>query len=374
MTDLTNFIPVCVPSLGERERQLLCQCIDSGWVSSDGPFVSQFEHEFSHFVGADHGVAVCNGTAALETAFFAIGIAPGDEVIMPSFTIISCAIAVVRLGGVPKFVDIEPETWSIDTELVEAAITNRTKAILAVHMYGHPCDMDPLVDLAKKYNLYCIEDASQVHGAQYKGRKCGSIGDLATFSFYANKIISTGEGGMVVGSDNSLIERAKSYRNLCFDQERKFIHAELGNNLRMTNMQAALGIAQLERINQFIEVKRLNGSRYRDVLGDLESIKLQTEKPWAYMVYWMYCVELCGEANMSMNELRAALLKDGIGTRPFFKGLHSQSCLGDFGSADESKYPNTVLASKNGFYLPSSVELTESQIHYVGEKIRELIF
>ena len=197
-------LPVNQPLLNGDEKELLLQCIETGWISSDGPCVNEFEERFSAYIGTDYGVAVANGTAALEAAMFAIGIEPGDEVIMPSFTIISCAVAVMRFGGKPILVDIEPDTWNIDVEQIEAKITSRTKAIMAVHMYGHPCDLDPILDLAKRHGLMVVEDASQVHGALYKNIKCGSIGHISTFSFYANKLITTGEGGMVLTSDNVL--------------------------------------------------------------------------------------------------------------------------------------------------------------------------
>src|SRR5574337_319052 len=233
-------IPVNEPLLNGRERKLLIECIETGWISSDGPFVAEFERRFASYIGVKHGVAVCNGTAALETALFAAGIRKGDEVIMPSFTIISCALAAIRLGAVPVLVDVEPETWNMDVGQVEARITPRTKAIMPVHVYGHPVDMDPVVRLAESHGLMIVEDAAEAHGAEYKGRKCGSLGHISAFSFYANKIVTTGEGGMVLTDDPVLAERAKSYRNLCFRPEKRFCHIELGQNYRMTNLQAAV--------------------------------------------------------------------------------------------------------------------------------------
>jgi perosamine synthetase len=366
-------LPVNQPQLNGREKELLAECIDSGWISSDGPNIKEFEDSFANFVGTDYGVAVSNGTAALEAALFAIEIKEGDEIIMPSFTIISCAIAALRFSAKPILVDIEPVTWNIDVNQIESKISPRTKAIMAVHMYGHPCDLDPILDLAKRYNLKVIEDASQVHGATYKGRMCGSIGDISTFSFYANKILTTGEGGMVMTSDDLLASRLRDYRNLCFRTERRFYHTEIGNNLRMTNMQAAIGIAQLERIDEFVEIKRLNGARYRYHLNQIPGIKLQEELPWAKMVYWMYCIELHESTKFNAKKMMAELSIRGVGTRPFFLGLHEQPVFHDKGWYLDEKFPVTEKSSLQGLYLPSSINLTEAQIEFVANQIAEIL-
>ncbi len=276
-------IPVNQPLLDGAERKLLEECIKTGWISSDGPFVKDFENKFSKYIGVKYGVAVCNGTAALETALFAAGIKKGDEIIMPSFTIISCALAAIRLGAVPVLVDAEPETWNMDVSQIESRITPKTKAIMVVHIYGHPVNMDPVVSVSRKYGLKIIEDAAEAHGAEYKGKRCGSLGHVSAWSFYANKIITTGEGGMVNTSDPIMAKRAASYRNLCFIPEKRFFHKELGYNFRMTNMQAALGVAQLRRIKEFIAIKRRLGEYYRKKLSVIPGIKLQVEKPWAKM-------------------------------------------------------------------------------------------
>jgi len=366
-------IPVNVPLLNGREKELLSECIDSGWISSDGPFVKKFEDSFSDFIGMNHGVAVTNGTTALEAALFAIDLKEGDEVIMPSFTIMSCAIAALRFGGKPVLVDIEPLTWNINVDQIESKITSRTKVIMAIHMYGHPCDLDPILALAKKYNLQVIEDASQVHGALYKVKKCGSIGHISTFSFYANKILTTGEGGMVMTSDEKMAERARSYRNLCFRTDRRFYHTEIGNNLRMTNMQAALGVAQLERIDEFVEIKRVNGARYGELLNQIPGLKTQTEMPWARMVYWMYAVELDESTGWSAEKMIAELSLRGVGTRPFFLGLHEQPALCGKGWYQNEEYPVTHKSSRQGFYLPSSLNLTDTQIEFVVEQIKDIL-
>lgn len=361
------------PLLDGREKELLIECIESGWISSDGPNVKKFEDGFAQFIGVTHGVAVSNGTAALEAALFAIDLKEGDEVIMPSFTIISCAIAALRFGAKPVLVDIEPVTWNIDVGLIESKITPRTKAIMAVHMYGHPCDLDPILALAKRHNLKVIEDASQVHGALYKGTPCGAIGHISTFSFYANKILTTGEGGMVMTSDDHLADRARSYRNLCFRPERRFYHTEIGNNLRMTNMQAAIGVAQLERIDEFVELKRINGARYRKLLDQIPGVKTQLEMPWAKMVYWMYCIELDESTGCDANEMMTELSTRGVGTRPFFLGLHEQPILLARGWYECEHYPVTERAARQGLYLPSSLNLTETEIVYVADQVSDIL-
>ena len=365
-------IPVNLPLLNGREKELLIECIDSGWIS-EGPYVKKFEENFSHYIGMNHGIAVSNGTTALETAIFAIDLKEGDEVIMPSFTIISCAIAALRFGAKPILVDIEPLTWNINVDQIESKITSRTKAIMAIHMYGHPCNLDPILDLAKKYNLKVIEDASQVAGALYKEKKCGGIGHISAFSLYANKIITTGEGGMVMTSDDNLAERARSYRNLCFRSDRRFYHTELGNNLRMTNMQGAIGLAQLERIDEFVEIKRNNGALYRELLSEIPGIKPQTEISWAKMVYWMYAVELDESTGWDAKRMMESLFSRGVETRPFFIGLHEQPALLDKGLYQDEQFPVTHKSSKQGFYLPSSMNLSDTQIKFVVDQIKDIL-
>jgi perosamine synthetase len=366
-------IPVNQPLLNGREKELLAQCIETGWISSDGPFVSEFERKFSAYIGVKHGIAVCNGTAALEAALFAAGVGKGDEVIMPAFTIISCALAVIRLGAVPVLVDAEPDTWNMDVGQIEARLTSKAKAIMPVHIYGHPVDMDPVMAIAKKHSLVVIEDAAEVHGAEYKGCKCGSIGHVSAWSFYANKIITTGEGGMVLTSDPEMAERAASYRNLCFRPEKRFYHTELGYNFRMTNLQAAIGVAQMDRIDEFIQIKRRLGEYYRQGLLKIKGIKCQVEKPWAKTVYWMYCIELDNALKLDAETMMKELGKRGIGTRPFFLGLHEQPALHDLGLFKGEHYPVTERIARQGLYLPSGMALTEKQIDEVVAAVSGVI-
>ena len=286
---MSEFIPVNEPLLHGNEWRYLQKCIDTGWVSSEGPFVRQFEEEFALRVGRRYGVAVANGSAALETAVAALGLGPGDEVIMPAFTIISCAAPVVRAGATPVLVDSDPFTWNMDVGQIAAKLTPRTKAIMAVHIYGLPVEMEPLLALAEKYGLQIIEDAAQMHGQTYRGRACGSFGAISTFSFYPNKLITTGEGGMVLTDDDRLAERCRSLRNLCFQPQKRFVHEELGWNFRMTNLQAAVGLAQLEQLDEFVSRKRRMGRRYAELLADTTALQVPVAKTnYAENIYWVY--------------------------------------------------------------------------------------
>lgn len=382
----SDFVPVNEPLLNGNEKKYLIECIDTGWISSEGPFVKKFEEGFASFIGVKHGIAVCNGTAALETALYSLGVDKNDEVIMPSFTIISCAIACIRLGAKPVLVDIEPETWTMDVEKLKTKIEDeierrgnkKIKAIMPVHIYGHPVEMDEIFRLADKYNLKVLEDAAEVHGAEYfsehkggKWLKCGAMGDAAATSFYANKIITTGEGGMVLTSNDHYAERAKSYRNLCFKQEKRFYHTELGYNFRMTNLQAAVGLAQLEQINKFIEIKVRLGEYYRKKFAGVEGLRFMPVKEYAKSVYWMYGVELDHNLGITAEEMMNRLKNYGIATRPFFRGLHDQPVLKEMGLFIDEKYPKTDFAYKYGFYLPSGLTLTEEKIDKVVSAVKE---
>lgn len=381
-----NFLPVNEPLLDGNEKKYLNECIDTGWISSEGPFVKKFEECFSSFAGVKHGIAVCNGTAALETALYSLGVGKDDEVIMPTFTIISCAIACIRLGAKPVLVDIEPETWTMDVEKltdkvkteIEIKNNRKIKVIMPVHIYGHPVDMDGVFALADKYNLKILEDAAEVHGAEYfskyKGRKwlkCGAMGDVAATSFYANKIITTGEGGMVLTNNDHYAERAMSYRNLCFKQEKRFYHTELGYNFRLTNLQAAVGLAQLEQINRFIGIKVRLGEYYRKKLAGVEGLRFMPVKEYAKSVYWMYGVELDDKLGITAEDMMNRLKGHGIGTRPFFRGLHDQPVLKEKGLFGDEKYPKADYAYKYGFYLPSGLTLTEEKIDKVVSAVKE---
>ncbi len=308
-------IPVNEPLLGKREEELVLECLRSGWISSAGKFIEDFEQRWADYCGRRYGIAVSNGTAALQLAFACIGLKPGDEVILPTFTIISCALAVIYNGGVPVLVDSDPRTWCMDVEQVKNKISQKTRAIMPVHIYGHPVDMNPLELLAEKHGLAIVEDAAEAHGAEYLSernatnsvwRRCGSFGTLSCFSFYANKLVSTGEGGMVLTNDSGLAEKARSLRNLCFQSDRRFNHKELGFNFRLTNLQAALGVAQLEKIDEIIARKRWMGQTYNRLLKDIDGLELPPEEPWARSVYWMYGVVLSEKIGMDASNSRNA--------------------------------------------------------------------
>jgi len=375
-------IPVNEPWLGERELEYVCECIRTGWVSSTGHFIKDFEQKWAEYCGREYGIAVCNGTAALQVAVSALGLEPGDEVIMPTFTIISCASAVVYNDGVPVLVDNDPRTWCMDVNQVKDRITPRTRAIMPVHIYGHPMDMDPLMDLADEYGLAIIEDAAEAHGAEYLSRhnsdsptwrRCGSFGDLSAFSFYANKLVTTGEGGMVLTDDPQLAEIARSLRNLCFLPERRFYHEKLGFNFRMTNMQAAVGLAQLERMDEIVARKRWMGQEYTCRLKDIEILQLPAEESWARNVYWMYGLVLSEEAGMDARQFAQKLKERDVDTRPFFLGMHEQPVFHKRGLFLNEKYPVAERIARQGLYLPSGLALTEEQLVQVCDVVREVL-
>lgn len=375
-------IPVNEPRLGEREREYVNECLETAWISSAGRFIEAFEQQWAAYCGVKHGIAVSNGTTALQVAVGALELEPGDEVIMPTFTIISCALAVVDNGGMPVLVDSDPRTWCMDVSQVEGKITDRTRAIMPVHIYGHPVDMDPLLDLAEKYGLAIIEDAAEVHGAQYLSgrespqpvwRRCGGMGDLSAFSFYANKLITTGEGGMVLTDDDEYAARARSLRNLAFRPERRFYHTKLGYNFRLTNIQAAIGLAQLERIDEIIARKRWMGAAYTERLRDIDVLQLPVEEPWAQQVYWMYGLVLDESTGMDAAEFARRLKEEGVETRPFFLGMHEQPVFLQRGWFRGERYPVSERIARQGLYLPSGLALTEEQLEEVCDAVHRVL-
>ena len=370
---MSGFIPVNEPVLDGNEKKYLAECIDSGWISSEGPFVRDFETKFASRVGRKHGIAVCNGSAALDAAVAALRLQPGDEVIMPTFTIISCASAITRQGAVPVLVDCDPATWNMDPSAVESRITSRTKAIMIVHLYGLPVDMDPVIDVARRHDLRIIEDAAEMIGQTYRGRPCGSFGELSTFSFYPNKHVTTGEGGMIVTDDDDLAERCRSLRNLCFGPAR-FVHEELGWNFRMTNLQAAVGLAQLERLDEFIARKRRSFARYMTLLGDVDSIQLPVAcTEYADNINWVFGVVLKDDVPIDAREAMKRLTELGIGTRPFFWPMHEQPVFRKMGLFAGERYPEAERIARRGFYLPSGLALTEDQTVRVADALRRAI-
>ena len=358
-----EFIPVNEPLLNGNEKKYLCECIDTGWISSEGPFVKKFEENMAQTVGRKYGIAVSNGTAALEVACQALGISAGDEVIMPTFTIISCAMAITKLGGVPVLVDSDPYTWNMDVSQIESKITNKTKAIMVVHIYGLPVDMDPVLEIANRYGLKIIEDAAEMHGQTYKGKPCGSFGDISTFSFYPNKHITTGEGGMVLVDDEELAERCRMIRNLCFRKDVRYVHDEISDNYRFTNLQAAVGLAQLERLDEFVQIKRKMGKYYTESLKDIKCIDLPVEQTeYADNIYWVFGIVLGDEIPYDNREFQKKLAENGVGSRTFFYPIHKQPVYQNMGFFINESYPVAEILSERGLYIPSGMSLTKKQI------------
>lgn len=368
---MNSVIPVNEPVLSKDSKHNVIECLETGWVSSSGKFIKQFEQELCGYLGMKYGVAVSSGTAALHVALLSLGVGPGDEVIVPAFTMAATWLAVLYVGAKPVFVDCELETYNLDPKLIEEKITKRTKAIIPVHIYGHPVDMDSILKIAKKHKLWVIEDAAEAHGAEYQGQKCGSFGDINCFSFYGNKIITTGEGGMVVTNDPVLADKARKFRDLHHSAKR-FIHDGVGYNYRMTNMQAALGCGQLKHIDEYITKKRHMADLYSRLLSDIPGLKLPVTKPYAKNVYWMYAVVIDeAKFGMSRDKFRETLKQWDIDTRDFFYAPSTQPILARYLTRKE-KFPNTEYISHCGLYLPSGLAITDDQIHKVAGVIRKL--
>jgi perosamine synthetase len=367
-------IPVCVPLLGEKELSYVTDCVKTNWISSKGKYVEEFERKFAEYCGCKYGITTTSGTTAIHLALSSLGLGKGDEVIVPAFTMIGSVFPIVYCGAKPVLVDAEPETWNLNVDQLEEKITSRTKAIMPVHIYGHPCNMDPITKIAKKHGLYVVEDAAEAHGAEYKGKKAGGIGDAGCFSFYANKIITCGEGGMVVTNNEKVAQHAAALKDLSFSDGKKrvYLHSEVGYNYRMTNLQAAIGLAQFERINDFVEMRRKNASLYSETLKSVSGITLPKEKDWAKNVYWMYSILVEPEFGMSRDELMTELEKKGIDTRSFFVPMNKQPLFKDMHLFKDEKYPVAEELSKKGLYLPSSSGLKPAEIQYVCDSIIDI--
>ena len=365
-----DFIPVNTPLIGEIEKEKLIECLDSGWISSEGPLVSEFEDRFSNIVDRKFGIAVSSGSAALDVAVAALEIGLGDEVILPTFSIISCSASIFRSGAKPVLVDCDLNTWNMNVDQIESKITSKTKAIMVVHTYGLPVEMDKIKNLAEKYDLFIIEDAAEMHGQYYKDKPCGSFGDISTFSFYPNKHITTGEGGMIVCNNPYLAERCRSLRNLCFQNERRFVHDELGWNYRFTSLQAALGLAQLKRLKNNIKRKREIGNRYYKNLKHNKFLLLQEpETKFSKNIYWIFGIVVKEKFQKSTKVIMENLKKAGIGSRPFFWPVHKQPVFNKKGLYLAENYTNSEFIAERGFYVPSGLTLTNSQVDYISEVI-----
>ncbi len=372
-TSVETFIPVCEPVLDGREREYVLDCIDGNWVSSLGKYIRKFEHAFADHCGTEFGLACSSGTAALHLALEALGIGPGDEVLIPSFTLIVSANTVCMTGATPVPVDVERDTWCIDPQEIEKHITPRTKAIMPVHMYGHPADMEAINYIAKRCGLRVIEDCAQAHGAKVRDRRVGGIGDVGAFSFYGNKMITTGEGGMVVTSDPEIAERVELLRNQAFEKER-FVHRAVGFNYRMTNIQAAIGLAQCEKLADKVARKIEIADTYRELLIDCDDLQLPVCRSWASNVYWMFGVVLNTSFGRRGAEVREMLAQRGIETRSFFVPMNRQPVYQ--GTSDRwpdlrGHFPVSERLSEYGFYLPSGLSLTREQQEYVVSNLLE---
>ncbi len=364
-------LPVMEPVLKGREVEYVLDCIATNWISSQGKYVERFEGSFRDYLGANHALSVCNGTAALHLAMAALGIGRDDEVILPDLTFAAPASMAVLCGAKPVFVDVNRGNWTMDPAKVEANITNRTKAIVAVHLYGHPCDMDPLMEIAARHGLYVIEDCAEALGAEYRGHKVGSIGHVGTFSFFANKVITTGEGGMVVTDDSNLHHRMQLLRDHGMTREKRYWHEVAGFNYRLTNLQAAIGLAQMEKIYDFLEYRVKIVNRYRTRLKNVEGIILPPCEPWAKNIYWLFSIIIDKElSGIDRDFLMGRLAEHGIDSRPLFYPLHQQT---PFGPEPDAAYPNTVWLSDRGMSLPTSNNIQIEDIDKVCAVISSVI-
>ena len=363
------FIPVCEPMLAGNELKYVTEAVSTGWISSSGKYVTEFENQFAEYCGCKYGIAVCNGTIALHLALIGLGIGKGDEVIVPTFTMIASAFAVCYTGAKPVFVDADKDTWNIDVKKIEEKITSKTKAIMPVHIFGKMCDMDAIHALAKKYNLYVLEDAAEAHGASYHGVKAGASSDIAAFSFFANKNITTGEGGMVVTNNKEFYDRARYFKNVCFplDGPRNYQHEDIGYNYRMSNVVAAIGLAQVEKADDYKEMRIRNHQLYKKYLTDVPGILFQSEPDKDCVdVCWMNTIVIDpAKYGHHKDELIAHLKENEIDTRLLFTGMHKQKAMMDYGCDCSGEYPVCEWLTENGFYLPSSSSLTEEQIKFI---------
>jgi perosamine synthetase len=366
-----SFLPVCEPLLAGNELKYITDAISTGWISSSGKYVTAFEQTFAAYCGVKHGIAVCNGTVALHLALQALGVGEGDEVILPDFTMMASALAVCYTGAMPVFVDADAATWNISPKAIIPKITPRTKVIMAVHIFGNPCDMAALQVLCDAKGIILMEDAAESHGASFEGKKTGALSRIAGFSFFANKNITCGEGGMVVTNDDNLAERCRYFKNLCFpvDAPRTYMHADLGFNYRMSNLHAAIGLAQTEKADDYKAMRIRNGKLYREMLSQIKGIQIQQDQTGGENVFWMNGLCLNPDYGHTRDELITHLKAQGIDTRLFFNGMHRQPALQKYGCDCTGTYPVSDMLADNGFYLPSASSLTEADIERVCSTI-----
>lgn len=357
-------IPVNEPVVTDAAKRYVADALETGWISSAGEYIARFEQAFADCIGVKHAVTTTSGTTALHLALASLGVGRGDEVIVPDFTMIASVFAVMYTGAKPVFVDVEPDTYNMDPSKLEEKITSETKAIMPVHIYGHSCDMGPIVDIAAKHSIPVIEDAAEVHGGTYKGKMCGSLGDMSAFSFYGNKIISMGEGGMVCTNSDVLAQRARSLKDLAHSKETRFLHTELGYNYRVTNLQAALGLGQMEHLEEFLETKRRMAEFYTERLSGIRGLQTPVTKDYAGNVYWMYAILIEESFGMSRDAFCAKLRERGVDTRIFFLPCHKQPAVSALYPNQES-FPVTEYVAERGLYLPSGLAITDAQMEAV---------
>jgi perosamine synthetase len=365
-------IPVNTPLITEEDIEAVSRVLREGWISGEAPIVAEFEQTFAAVHGQKYGIAVPNGSLAIDLVIATMDIRPGDEIIMPTFTIISCVAEILRRGATPVFVDADPVTWNMDVSDLEPLVTEKTRAIMVVHTYGLPVDMDPVIEVADKYNLPIIEDSAEAHGLMYRDRPCGSMGFVSTFSFYANKNITTGEGGMILTSDEEFANRLRYFRNLTFNPAQRFVHEELGWNLRFTAIQAALGLSQLSRLKETILRRREVARLYREVLGGIPGVQFApgaTES--GVNDYWVVGVVLDSRLHPTARQLGRDLERNGIQTRPFFFPLHKQPVYKEAPFGQGYSLPISENLYAQGLYLPNGLALTESDIYLAAEKVKE---
>jgi len=371
-----KFIPVNVPKIFNQEKINVKKCLDTGWISSEGKYVKKFEESFSKYNKRIFGVAVSSGTAALEIGMKSLNLKKGDEVIIPTFSIISTALCVLKLGLKPVLVDSNIYTWNMDSDQVIKKITKKTKAIIITHIYGFPVDMKKILAIAKKKNIKIIEDSAEMIGQTYFKKRCGTFGDLSTFSFYANKHITTGEGGMILTNNKKIYNKCKSLRNLCFGiGTKKFNHDDIGWNYRMTNVQAAIGCGQLKNISWIIRRKRQIGKRYISILKKCNKIYIQPYKlSYSKNIFWVFGILLKKNANISRDQVIKKLLKHNIQTRNFFYPMHKQKIFKKMKLfTKRHKFPNSDCLSKKGFYLPSGLGITNVEIDFVAKTLLKIL-
>jgi len=371
-----KFIPVNTPKIFGNESKYVNECLRTGWISSEGAFVKKFENQFSKYISRKFGVTTSNGTAALEISLKALNFKKGSEIIIPSFSIISTALCVIKLGLKPVLVDSNLSNWNMDVDQIFKKINKKTKGIIITHIYGFPVNCRKIINFAKKKNIKIIEDSAEMIGQKYLNKRCGTFGDVSTFSFYANKHITTGEGGMILTDNKKLYEKCKSLRNLCFGSGKdRFNHDDIGWNYRFSNIQAAIGCGQLKNINWIVNRKREIGKRYYDKLKSNKNIIIQTpSKKYAKNIYWVFGILIKKKSKYKRNTVVKKLLKNKIQTRNFFYPMHKQKVflkLKIF--SKKSKYPNSEYLSRQGFYLPSGLGIKNYEIDYICEKVNEII-